>query len=312
MDVLIVGSIAYDSLESPAGKSENELGGSASYGGFSAAFHSKMLGLSDIALVGVVGDDFSKNDLSLYDAAGLNIEGIEILEGETFRWKGAYHGDMAVAQTLETHLNVFENFVPKVPKFALEPNVLFCANLHPAIQLSVLNQTTARRLTVLDSMNLWIDIARDELITAMKRVDLVILNDGEIRMLAGEQNLILAGKIVQEMAGNPILVIKRGEHGVTALHREGIISIPAYPVIDLIDPTGCGDSFAGAMTAHLAKGDGEISHTELMESLVHATVTASFTLESFGTDALRAISPGDYQSRLIAYRALSNTRLSQE
>lgn len=312
MDVLIVGSIAYDSLESPAGKSEKELGGSATYGGFSAAFHSKILGLSGIALVGVVGNDFSEHDLSLYHDAGLNIEGIETAQGETFRWKGTYHGDMAVAQTLETHLNVFENFEPKVPKFALEPNVLFCANLHPSIQLSVLNQTTAKRLTVLDSMNLWIDIARDELITAMKRVNLVILNDGEIRMLADEQNLIKAAKEVQKMAGNPILVIKRGEHGVTALHHDGIISMPAFPVIDLIDPTGCGDSFAGAMTAHLARGDGDISYAELMESLVHATVTASFTLESFGTDALRGITPGDYQSRLIAYRTLSNTRLSQE
>ena len=307
MDVLIVGSLAYDSLETPLGSREDELGGSASYGGFSAAFHNRRTSGNGVALVGVIGEDFKEEDLELYIKSGLDISGIESSSGETFRWKGSYHGDMAEAVTHETHLNVFEHFQPKVPIGHASPKVLMCANLHPALQSSVLNQTKARRLSILDSMNLWINIAHDELIDVMRKVDIVVLNDGEVRMLASDDNLVTAARTVLEMKNGGMLVVKRGEHGVLALHPDGLISMPAFPTSNLTDPTGCGDSFAGAMSQFLAQGDGGVSRKELAESLVHATVTASFTIEEFGTERIRNLTIDEYELRLEEFRIISHT-----
>lgn len=308
MDVLIVGSLAYDSLESPEGAANDELGGSASYGGFSTAFHLNRIDGGKAALVGVVGQDFLAEDLAAYADAGLDISGIEIAQGSTFRWKGSYHGDMAEAETHETHLNVFEHFEPKVPAHSLRPSVVFCANLHPALQLSVIEQTSPTRITMLDSMNLWINIAKDSLIEAMQKVDLIVLNDGEVRMLANDDNLVRASFAVQDMAGGGILVVKRGEHGVLALHPDGLLSMPAYPTKKIVDPTGCGDAFAGAMAAFLSQNEGKVEGKELAEALVHATVTASFTLERFGTKKIRNLSQEEYELRLNDYRAITSTR----
>jgi sugar/nucleoside kinase (ribokinase family) len=307
MDVLIVGSLAYDSLETPLGSREDELGGSASYGGFSAAFHNRRTSGNGVALVGVIGEDFKEEDLELYIKSGLDISGIESSSGETFRWKGSYHGDMAEAVTHETHLNVFEHFQPKVPIGHASPKVLMCANLHPALQSSVLNQTKARRLSILDSMNLWINIAHDELIDVMRKVDIVVLNDGEVRMLASDDNLVTAAQTVLKMKNGGMLVVKRGEHGVLALHPDGLISMPAFPTSNVTDPTGCGDSFAGAMSQFLAQGDGGVSRKELAESLVHATVTASFTIEEFGTERIRNLTIDEYELRLEEFRIISHT-----
>ena len=307
MDVLIVGSLAYDSLETPLGSREDELGGSASYGGFSAAFHNRRTSGNGVALVGVIGEDFKEEDLELYIKSGLDISGIESSSGETFRWKGSYHGDMAEAVTHETHLNVFEHFQPKVPIGHASPKVLMCANLHPALQSSVLNQTKARRLSILDSMNLWINIAHDELIDVMRKVDIVVLNDGEVRMLASYDNLVTAAQTVLKMKNGGMLVVKRGEHGVLALHPDGLISMPAFPTSNVTDPTGCGDSFAGAMSQFLAQGDGGVSRKELAESLVHATVTASFTIEEFGTERIRNLTIDEYELRLEEFRIISHT-----
>ena len=307
MDVLIVGSLAYDSLETPVGSRENELGGSASYGGFSAAFHNKKNSGKGVAIVGVVGQDFKTEHLDWYKNAGLEISGIEVNEGETFRWRGSYHGTMAEAVTHETQLNVFETFQPKVPSSHTKPKVLMCANLPPGLQSSVISQTSAERVSILDSMNLWIEIANDELQDVMKRVDILVLNDGEVRMLASDENLIEASKSVLRMKEGGILVVKRGEHGVLAIHPDGIISMPSYPTSDLVDPTGCGDSFAGAMAQFLAKGSGEVGREELAEALVHATVTASFTIESFGTERIRNLSLIEYEERLSDYRSITKT-----
>lgn len=307
MDVVIVGSIAYDSLSTPSGKSDDELGGSATYGGFSSSFHCKRLSGGTVALVGVVGDDFLSSDIDKLVAAGLDIRGIETAEGGTFRWKGSYHGDMSQAQTHETHLNVFEHFQPKIPEDYRSPKVLFCANLHPALQMAIIQQSIPTRVSILDSMNLWIDIARDGLLEVIKQVDLVVLNDGEVRMLAGEDNLVRASHKVQKMTNGAILVVKRGEHGVLALHPDGLLSMPAYPVLDIVDPTGCGDTFAGALAALLAQGDGDISKEELAEGLVHATVTASFTLQTFGTNKISNLEIPEYETRLEKYRSITNT-----
>ena len=176
--VLIVGSLAYDSINSPAGSVEEELGGSATYGGLAAAFHRRRLGINSVGIVGVVGDDFSEQDRQLLLNAELDLAGLETVKGSTFRWSGSYHGSMAEAETHETHLNVFEHFQPEVPKNWKSPTVTFCANLHPLIQSNVLDQAPPSRLSMLDSMNLWIQISLDDLLTVMKRVDLAIINDG--------------------------------------------------------------------------------------------------------------------------------------
>ena len=307
MDVLIVGSLAYDSLETPLGSRNDELGGSASYGGFSASFHMRRMQGNGVSLVGVIGNDFKQEHLDWYTESGLEISGIESSNGQTFRWKGSYHGDMAEAVTHETHLNVFENFQPKVPATHTKPKVLMCANLHPSLQSSVLSQTEAQRLTILDSMNLWINIAHDELLSVIKLVDIVVLNDGEVRMLASDDNLIRAAKKVLEMKEGGILVVKRGEHGVLALHPDGFISMPAYPTLNLTDPTGCGDSFAGAMAQFLTQKNGPVGYDELAEALVHSTVTASFTIETFGTERIRNLSVDEYDLRLKEFRRISRT-----
>jgi sugar/nucleoside kinase (ribokinase family) len=306
MDVLIVGSVAYDSVASPLGHVKDALGGSATYAGLACSFHSKRLSLEKVGLVGVVGQDFSEKDRLLLSNSGLDLQGIETAEGDTFRWSGSYHGTMAEAQTHETHLNVFEHFEPKVPETHRSPQITFCANLHPALQASVLQQASPRRLSMLDSMNLWIDIAKDSLLDVMRSVDLVIINDGEVRMLADDENLVRAARKVLEMIGVKTLVVKRGEHGVIAFHGEDIISLPAFPTEQVVDPTGCGDTFAGSIAAHLATGEGELSRDELRQALLSATVSASFTLESFGTEALHSMSLEAFNQRLSDFEQMLN------
>ena len=306
MDVLIVGSVAYDSVASPLGHVKDALGGSATYAGLACSFHSKRLSLEKVGLVGVVGQDFSDKDRLMLSNSGLDLQGIETADGDTFRWSGSYHGTMAEAQTHETHLNVFEHFEPKVPETHRSPQITFCANLHPALQASVLQQASPRRLSMLDSMNLWIDIAKDSLLAVMRSVDLVIINDGEVRMLADDENLVRAARKVLEMIGVKTLVVKRGEHGVIAFHGEDIISLPAFPTEQVVDPTGCGDTFAGSIAAHLATGEGELSRDELRQALLSATVSASFTLESFGTEALHSMSLEAFNQRLSDFEQMLN------
>ena len=306
MDVLIVGSVAYDSVASPLGHVKDALGGSATYAGLACSFHSKRLSIDKVGLVGVVGQDFSEKDRLLLSNSGLDLQGIETAQGDTFRWSGSYHGTMAEAQTHETHLNVFEHFEPKVPETHRSPQITFCANLHPALQASVLQQASPRRLSMLDSMNLWIDIAKDSLLDVMRSVDLVIINDGEVRMLANDENLVRAARKVLEMIGVKTLVVKRGEHGVIAFHGEDIISLPAFPTEQVVDPTGCGDTFAGSIAAHLATGEGELSRDELRQALLSATVSASFTLESFGTEALHSMSLEAFSQRLSDFEQMLN------
>jgi len=300
----MVGSIAYDSVTSPVGKVEDALGGSAVYAGIASRFHGNYLGLEKIGLVGVVGQDFKATDIAMLESQGLDLTGLEIAEGNTFRWEGSYHGDMGVAQTHDTQLNVFGDFDPKVPSQSTSPKVLFCANLVPILQSKVLEQATGTRLSMLDSMNLWIEIAKEDLLSVMKRVDLIIINDGEVRMLAEDDNLIRAARTLIEMVGCQTLIIKKGEHGVVAFHGGEIISLPAYPTENIVDPTGCGDSFAGTIAAFLASNDGKLTRNELREALVRATVTASFTLESFGTSGLLALDNEMFSSRLNEFEAM--------
>ncbi len=304
MSVLIVGSIAYDSVQSPAGSVERALGGSATYGGLSCQFVQAMSAKSITGLVGVVGEDFTGEDRSILSSAGINLDGLEVSPGETFRWEGSYQGSMAEAETHATHLNVFEHFQPVVPAHWKQPSVLFCANLHPDIQRVVIDQTTPHRLTMLDSMNLWITIAKPSLMDVMTAADLVIINDGEARMLSGDANLIRAMRHLAERTRTTTLIVKRGEHGVVALHEGELLALPAVPTADVVDPTGCGDTFAGALAAHLSNGNGTISLAELRSGLMVATVMASFTLEAFGTEALRNLDQARFEQRLDSYRSM--------
>ena len=304
MSVLIVGSIAYDSVESPAGTVTNALGGSATYSGLSCQFIQRLHDGPNASLVGVVGSDFTTADREILSQSGLELSGLEVAEGETFRWEGAYHGAMAEAETRATHLNVFEHFEPQVPEDAKQPVILFCANLHPAIQRNVMEQTSPARITMLDSMNLWIDIARTELLEVMTAADLVIINDGEARMLTQEDNLVLAMHELAKQTETATLVVKRGEHGVLALHRGELLALPAYPTAALVDPTGCGDTFAGALASHLSQRTHALEMAELRDGLMMATVMASFTLEAFGTDALRRLKIQEFDNRYLGYRAM--------
>ena len=304
MSVLIVGSIAYDSVASPEGSVERALGGSATYGGLSCRFLQQHMTGRETGLVGVVGNDFADEDRQILADAGLDLEGLETAEGETFRWEGAYHGAMAEAETKATYLNVFEHFQPSVPGTWQQPNVVFCANLHPALQNSVLEQTTAGRMTMLDSMNLWITIAKPALLEVMQAVDLIIINDGEARMLSGDENLVRAMHALAEETNTRTLIVKRGEHGVLALHDGALLALPAVPTADVVDPTGCGDTFAGALAAHLASGSGPLSLDELRTGLMMATVMASFTLEAFGTTALRSLEGSSFDQRMADYRSM--------
>ncbi len=304
MSVLIVGSIAYDSVESPAGSVTNALGGSATYSGLSCQFIQRLHDGPNASIVGVVGSDFTSADREVLSQSGLELSGLEVAEGETFRWEGAYHGAMAEAETRATYLNVFEHFEPRVPDHAKQPTILFCANLHPVIQRNVMEQTSPLRFTMLDSMNLWIDIARVELLEVMTAADLVIINDGEARMLSQEDNLVRAMHDLAEQTETTTLIVKRGEHGVLALHRGELLALPAYPTGDLVDPTGCGDTFAGALASHLSQRTHALEMAELRDGLMMATVMASFTLEAFGTDALRALEVQEFDSRYAAYRAM--------
>ena len=302
----MVGSIAYDSVESPEGKVENALGGSAIYGGIASQFHAAKLNLGSVGIVGVVGTDFLQSDRERLSKLGLDLRGIETMQGNTFRWSGSYHGDMGVAQTHDTQLNVFGEFEPKVPEFAQNPNVLFCANLLPILQSKVLDQVKPRRLSMLDSMNLWISTAKDDLLDVMKRVDLIIINDGEVKMLAEDENFIRASRKVVEMTGCHTLIVKRGEFGVIAFHGQEIISLPAFPTEKVVDPTGCGDSFAGTLASYLAEGEGDVSRGELRDALIAATVTSSFTLESFGTSRLIGLGEQEFDQRLSLYNSILN------
>ena len=302
----MVGSIAYDSVTSPAGNVENALGGSAVYAGIASRFHGNYLDLEKIGLVGVVGQDFRSEDIAMLESQGLDLSGLEVAEGKTFRWEGSYHGDMGVAQTHDTQLNVFGDFDPKVPPESTAPKVLFCANLVPIIQSKVLQQAKGTRISMLDSMNLWIEIAKDDLLAVMQSVDFIIINDGEVRMLAQDDNLIRASRELIKMVGCQTLIIKKGENGVIAFHNGEIISLPAYPTENVVDPTGCGDSFAGTIAAFLASNEGNISRDELREALIRATVTASFTLESFGTSGLLNLTNELFNSRLLEFESILN------
>jgi cytidine kinase len=297
MSLLVVGSIALDTVETPFGVAENALGGSATYFSYAASF------FTPVRLVGVVGEDFPDEHKQMLAARGIDTSGLVVEPGgKTFRWRGKYEGDMNAAETLEVHLNVLGTFSPDLsPAFARTPFV-FLANGHPLTQLKVLRQAKARKLVVADTMNLWIETTRDELCDLLKEVDGVVMNDGEARLLTDQINLVRAGHKVLEY-GPRFIVIKKGEHGAMFLSREGSFVMPAYPLADVVDPTGAGDSFAGGFMGYLAS-TGQTDPAALKTAMAYGTVVASLNVEDFSLRRFQRTDRSEIDRRLEDYRAM--------
>jgi sugar/nucleoside kinase (ribokinase family) len=297
MPLLVVGSVALDSVETPHGVVENALGGSATFFSYAASF------FTPVRLVGVVGEDFPLSHREMLEGRKVDTSGLVIeKEGKTFHWKGRYQGDMNTAETLEVHLNVLGTFDPDLsPKFAETPFV-FLANGSPAMQRKVLSQAKKRQLVVADTMNFWIETQRDELYALLKEVDGLVLNDGEARMLTEEVNLVRAGFKVLDL-GPRFVIIKKGEHGAMFLSANETFVMPAFPVSDVVDPTGAGDSFAGGFMGYLASV-GKTDMASLKTALAYGTVVASMNVEDFSLRRFQRTERSEIDRRLEQYRAM--------
>lgn len=296
MSVLVVGSIALDSVETPHGKVEDALGGSAVYFSYGASF------FAPVQLVGVVGADFPAEFRQVLAKSNIDASGLEVVEGKTFRWSGSYEGAMNSAETRWTELNVFGEFDPKVPEAFRETPFVFLANGVPAVQKRVLEQVENPKFVVADTMNLWINNSRDELVELLGMVDGLVINDEEARMLTGEHNLVRAAKQIHEM-GPETVIIKKGEHGALLVRPDLRFAVPAYPAEQVVDPTGAGDSFAGGVMGCLASS-GEVSATNLKRAVVYGTVVASFIIEDFSLNRFQQISRDDLDRRFVEFQEM--------
>ncbi len=293
MSLLVVGTVAFDAIETPFGKTDKIVGGAASYISLAASyFH------SDIELVSVVGDDFPQDFLNILKGQGVKLEGLQIKKGEkSFFWSGKYHNDLNTRDTLDTQLNVLENFDPIVPESAKQPDFLMLGNLVPAVQQKVITQLTKRpKLIVLDTMNFWMDIAMDELKKTIAMIDVLTINDSEARQLSGEYSLVKAAQKILAM-GPTTLVIKKGEHGALLFNKDEVFFAPALPLEEVFDPTGAGDSFAGGFIGYLAKTK-DISFENMKRAIIFGSAMASFTVEKFGTERLIGLSAKDIENRV--------------
>jgi len=298
LSLLVVGSVALDSVETPFGKVENALGGSAVYISTAASYFA-----APVRLVGVVGGDFPKSAISFLEERNIELEGLQKIEnGKTFRWSGKYHYDLNMRDTLFTQLNVFEKFDPKIPEMYRKSKYVCLGNIDPGLQRRVLEQIEKPKLIVGDTMNFWIEGKREELMKTMKHIDVLIINESEARLLTQEPNLIRAGKKVIGM-GPKILIIKKGEHGALLITESTIFSAPAYPMEDIYDPTGAGDTFAGGFIGWLEKSD-DVSDENLKRAVVYGSAMASFCVEKFGVDGLRELTYLKIQDRFRSFRDL--------
>ena len=297
MPLLVVGSVALDSVETPHGVVENALGGSAVFFSYAASF------FTPVRLVGVVGEDFPTAHREMLEGRRVDTSGLVVEKGgKTFHWKGRYQGDMNTAETLEVHLNVLGTFDPELsPEFAATPFV-FLANGSPATQRKVLSQVTKRQFVVADTMNLWIEMQRDELNALLKDIDGLVLNDGEARLLTEEVNLVRAGRKLLGM-GPRFVIIKKGEHGAMFLSADALFTMPAFPVADVVDPTGAGDSFAGGFMGHLASA-GKTDMAALKTAMAYGTVVASMNVEDFSLRRFQRTERAEIDARLQTYRQM--------
>ncbi len=297
MPLLVVGSIALDSVETPTEVRDDVLGGSAVYFSYAASY------FSSVRLVGVVGEDWPSEHTELLQKRNIDTSGIQVIPGgKTFRWRGKYAVDMNDRETLEVHLNVFEEFDPVLPEAYRRCEFLFLANGSPVVQMKVLDQMPGARLTVADTMDLWISTQHDELLELLKRVDGLVLNDSEAKLLTDEENLVRAGHKVREM-GPKFVIIKKGEHGAMFFSEHETYVMPAFPTPDVVDPTGAGDSFAGGMMGYLAER-GDFKPRTLKEAMAYGTLAASFNVEDFSLERFKAITREDIDRRMEEYRKM--------
>ena len=299
MSIVVVGSVALDSVETPSGKVENALGGSATYFSVAASFFTK-----DLKLVAVVGDDFPQEHVDFLESRGVDLAGLERTDGKTFRWSGRYSHDLNVAETLSTELNVFEDFTPKIPDEFADAEYVFLANIHPELQMDVLRQVKDAKLVVCDTMNLWIDSRKKELLETIKHVDILVLNDGETRQLTGESNLVKAARQILEL-GPQRVIVKKGEHGAVTCTEDSYFVCPAFPLESISDPTGAGDSFAGGFMGYL-DSTGDLSEDGIRKAVVYGSVLASFNVEDFSLNRQRSLTRVQIESRFAEMRSITS------
>ena len=301
MKLLVVGSVAFDAIETPFGKTDKILGGAATYIGIAASILKVESGI-----VSVVGNDFLQSDLDMLSGRGVNIEGIEVVkDGKTFFWSGKYHNDLNSRDTLVTEVNVLETFDPKIPASMQDAEILLLGNLHPGVQLSVLEKMEQKpKLVILDTMNFWMDSAMDILLQMIAKTDVISINDEEARQLSGEYSLVKAAKKIHEL-GPKYVIIKKGEHGALLFHAGKIFAIPALPLEDVFDPTGAGDTFAGGFAAYLAKKE-DFSFETMKSALIVGSAMASFTVEKFGTEKLQEITEDQISQRIQDFKNLTS------
>ncbi|MBM1104992.1 bifunctional hydroxymethylpyrimidine kinase/phosphomethylpyrimidine kinase [Aurantibacter crassamenti] len=298
--LLIVGTVAFDEIETPFGKTDKILGGAATFIGLSASQF-------DVAsaIVSVVGDDLPQEYLDLLENKNIDISGIEVVKGgKTFYWKGKYHNDLNSRDTLATELNTLADFNPIVPENFKNAEIVMLGNLHPSIQMGVINQMSERpKLIILDTMNFWMDNALDELLEVIKKIDVLTINDEEARQLTNEYSLVKAAKEIQKM-GPKYVVIKKGEHGALLFHKENVFFAPALPLEEVFDPTGAGDTFAGGFSGYLATTN-NISFENLKKAVIHGSNLASFCVERFGTERMQDLKREDVSKRLHQFKMLT-------
>lgn len=300
MSLVVVGSMAFDAIETPFGKSDKIVGGAATYIAWSASNFTR-----PVKQVSIVGGDFPKEELKILEARGVQMEGVQIKENEkSFFWSGRYHMDMNTRDTLETQLNVLGTFKPVVPDSYQNCEFLMLGNLSPAVQLSVINQLKNKpKLVVLDTMNFWMETAMGDLEKVLKKIDVLMVNDSEARQLSGQYSLVAAARTIMEM-GPRYLIIKKGEHGALLFHEEKVFFAPALPLEVVFDPTGAGDTFAGGFIGHLAK-TGDISFETMKYAIIVGSAMASFCVEKFGTLRLRELTSEDIDRRMQLFRDLT-------
>ncbi|WP_299435693.1 PfkB family carbohydrate kinase [uncultured Aquimarina sp.] len=298
--LLIVGTVAFDAIETPFGKTDKILGGAATYIGLSAANFN-----IPSAIVSVVGEDFPEEYLTMLQKKNIDTSAIEVVKGgKTFFWSGRYHNDLNSRDTLDTQLNVLADFNPVVPNDYKDAEIVMLGNLHPLVQLSVLKQMSSKpKLAVLDTMNFWMDNALEDLMKVIAEVDVITINDEEARQLSGEYSLVKAARAIAKM-GPKYVVIKKGEHGALLFHNEQIFFAPALPLEEVFDPTGAGDTFAGGFTGYIAK-TGDISFENMKKAIIHASNLASFCVEKFGTERMESLQREEVQKRLQQFRELT-------
>jgi sugar/nucleoside kinase (ribokinase family) len=304
MKLLSIGTVAFDALETPFGKRDKIVGGSCTYIALSASYFLKKSGI-----VSVVGDDFPQEMINRLESRNIDLEGLQVKEGEkTFFWSGKYHNDMNTRDTIETQLNVLENFDPVIPESYKQAEYVMLGNLVPAIQSQVLDNLGGKpKFTMLDTMNLWMDVAMDDLKKVIARVDMLTINDEEARLLSGEYSLRKAAKVIMEM-GPKFLIIKKGEHGALLFGEEGIFYAPALPLEDVFDPTGAGDTFAGGFIGYLASTD-DTSFENMKRAVVVGSAMASFCVEKFGPERIEDLSVEEINERVAEFKKLTDFNL---